>query len=116
GQPIALLLTGAFIGGIGTGLTSVGSNYLRQKESPIDAVGRVMGIFNSLQSVVCIIAPLIGGVMVTTIGVSYAFQVIGCAVGVLGVVGILWRNQFWGKPARSAKIGAESVTKSVEAG
>lgn len=115
GQPIVFVLISAFIGGIGTGLTSVGSNYLRQKESPVEAVGRVMGIFNSLQSAVFIIAPLVGGMMVTALGISYVCQAVGFVLGAIGITGILLRKQLWSHAAGSARGMAGQNSSQLEA-
>lgn len=109
GQPIILLLVASFIGGLGTGLTSVGANYLRHKETPKEAAGRVMGIFDSITSAVFIVAPLLGGLFITAIGVSEAFQLIGYIVGAIGLCGVIFQAQLWGKPAK-AGIHQEQLT------
>ncbi|USG64848.1 MFS transporter [Brevibacillus ruminantium] len=89
GSSILLLLAAAFLGGIGTGLTTVCSSYLRQKETPREAIGRVTGILDSLSSSIFIIAPLLGGLLVQTWGASLSFQWIGLLIGGIGGSGIL---------------------------
>jgi MFS family permease len=71
-----------------------GTNYVVQKETPQEAIGRVSGILNSLFSVVMIISPLAGGVLVRTFGASPTFQWIGLFLAVMGVAGILL-DRFW---------------------
>ncbi|WP_336774311.1 MFS transporter [Paenibacillus sp. MMO-58] len=91
-----LMLLVFFIGGIGTGFTSSGMNYILQKETPPEAVGRVSGIFDSLSSVIFVIAPLSGGALIGLMGASRTFLTVGLAVGIIGFVGIVLRRQIWG--------------------
>jgi predicted MFS family arabinose efflux permease len=100
GTPLGLFLIVAFIGGIGTGFTSTGMNYILQKETPPDAVGRMSGIYDSLGSVVFVAAPLAGGLLVGWWGASATFLFVGIAVGCIGLSGVGLRNVLWGK-ARS---------------
>ncbi len=101
GQPIWLLLCPALIGGVGTGLTSVASTYLLQKEAPKEAVGRVMGIVDSIQSAVFITAPLGGGLFIHAMGASESFQWIGCAIITIGLVGISIQRLLWGHSGKN---------------
>jgi predicted MFS family arabinose efflux permease len=91
-----LMLLVFFIGGIGTGFTSSGMNYILQKETPPEAVGRVSGIFDSMSSVIFVIAPLSGGALIGLMGASRTFLTVGLAVGIIGFVGIVLRRQIWG--------------------
>lgn len=95
-------LLGAFVGGVGVGLFTVGTNFLLQKETPKNAVGRVSGIFNSLMSAILIFAPITGGILVKTVGVSEAFRIVGIFVGVVGLVGILLQKWIWGSNKKPA--------------
>ncbi|MCK9860254.1 MFS transporter [Paenibacillus sp. ATY16] len=96
-SPLWLMLLVFFIGGIGTGFTSSGMNYILQKETPPEAVGRVSGIFDSLSSVIFVIAPLSGGALIGLMGASRTFLLVGLAVGIIGIAGIMLRRQIWGK-------------------
>lgn len=95
GSGVSWLLLAAFLGGIGTGLASVGSNYLRQKETPKEAIGRVTGILDSLSSSIFIVAPLLGGALIQTWGVSLSFQWTGILIGGIGAAGILLQKVIW---------------------
>jgi DHA3 family macrolide efflux protein-like MFS transporter len=89
-------LGGGFVGGSGVGFFSVGFSYLLQKETPKDAIGRVSGIYNSVAGVILIIAPMIGGFLVSTIGPTFVFQMIGVVIGTIGITGIVFQRFFWG--------------------
>ncbi|MEJ8546329.1 MFS transporter [Brevibacillus borstelensis] len=105
GSGVFWLLLAAFFGGIGTGLTSVGSNYLRQKETPKEAIGRVTGILDSLSSFIFIVAPLLGGAVIQTWGVSLSFQWTGMLIGGIGAAGILLQKIIWKRsPAKSESL------------
>jgi hypothetical protein len=60
-----------------------------------------MGIFDSVTSAVFIVAPLLGGLLITAIGVSEAFQLIGCVVGAIGLGGVIFQRQLWGTTAKA---------------
>lgn len=110
GSGIHWLLIAAFLAGVGTGLTSVGSAYLRQKETPKEAIGRVMGIFDSLTSAIFIAAPLLGGLLITAWGASLSFQRIGFLIAAIGAAGILLQRVIWGRrrtEAASVQVSAE---------
>lgn len=81
--------------GVGNGMFIVAFNFLLQKESPKEAVGRVFGISNSLGSFVVILAPLIGGLLIERFGVAEVFQIIGLSVAVIGGIGILFQALIW---------------------
>jgi predicted MFS family arabinose efflux permease len=105
---ILWLLLASFIGGIGTGLTFVCSNYLRQKETPMEAIGRVTGIIDSLNSCVLITAPLVGGLLITMFGVSRTFFIVGVAIGLVGLGGILLQPLIWGRIQRSESTDVQT--------
>lgn len=94
--PLWIMLLIFFLGGIGTGFTSTGMNYILQKETPPEAIGRISGIFDSLSSVIIIIAPLIGGALIGLWGASSTFLIVGLAVGGVGLAGILLQRMLWG--------------------
>ncbi|ASS73993.1 hypothetical protein CIG75_02680 [Tumebacillus algifaecis] len=96
GSSIAWLLVPSFIGGMGAGVAFMAYNYLRQVETPKEAMGRVTGITNSLTSVVVVVGPLGGSWLVTALGVFDAFIVAGYVVGAIGLFGILLQRLIWG--------------------
>lgn len=95
-SPIWFILSASFVGGIGTGFTSTGMNYILQKETPPEAIGRVSGIFDSLSSLIFVIAPLTGGVMIGLWGASLTFLSVGISVGTIGLIGVGLRRLLWG--------------------
>ncbi|MNI93700.1 hypothetical protein D3C73_1516910 [compost metagenome] len=70
-------------------------NYLLQKETPPAFTGRVFGIQNSLSSVVLVVAPLVGGILIRSAGASPAFQYIGIATFMIGTIGIALQRVLW---------------------
>ncbi len=84
GTPVYWLPISALLGGIGTGLASVGLNYLLLKESPAEALGRVVGIFASLTNGIFVISPLLGGIIVSAMGAGHVFRAIGLVLIILG--------------------------------
>jgi predicted MFS family arabinose efflux permease len=101
--PLWFILFASFVGGIGTGFTSTGMNYILQKETPPDAIGRVSGIFDSLSSVIFVIAPLTGGVLIGLWGASFTFLFMGISVGSIGLTGVVLQRLLWRttKPAEN---------------
>jgi len=73
------------------------SNYVRQKETPKEAMGRVTGIIESLSSFVFMVAPLLGGGLITMIGVSSTFVMIGAVIALIGFAGVTFQTVIWGK-------------------
>ncbi|MBB6633045.1 MFS transporter [Cohnella thailandensis] len=94
-DPLWLLLLVFFVGGVGTGLTSTGMNYILQKETPPDAIGRVSGIFDSLSSAIFIVAPLAGGLLIGWRGAPGTFMTVGILVGFIGLTGIVLQRKLW---------------------
>ncbi|WP_429843096.1 MFS transporter [Brevibacillus sp. FIR094] len=114
GDGMYWLLIPAILAGIGTGLTSVGANYLVQKESPPQALGRVRGIIDSLTSATFIIAPLLGGVIMTIWGPNTAFLWVGMLIASIGGGAVLLQQWIWGKRTKdvavvTANAGSERV-------
>jgi len=99
------LLIFAFLGGIGTGLTTAGSNYLRQKETPKEALGRVTGILDSLMSAVMIAAPLLGGMLITLWGAFCTFALIGILILLIGTVPLMFPGLLKETQSGQAKTG-----------
>ncbi|WP_342553289.1 MFS transporter [Paenibacillus sp. FSL R7-0652] len=96
--------------GLGNGLFMVTMNYLLQKETSPDYVGRVFGIQNSLFSVVLVAAPLAGGALIRLAGPSPTFQMIGMVTLAIGLGGILLQHMLWTVPSSSAsKANPESA-------
>ncbi len=110
--PLWFILMASVAGGIGTGLTSAGMNYIVQKETPPDAIGRVSGILESLSGVLFVVAPIAGGVWVRYHGVSSAFLSAGAAIGAIGIAGIALRRRLWLPPALRARSDYRSTVNS----
>lgn len=106
--PNWIMLLLYFLGGIGTGFTSTGMNYILQKETPPEAIGRVSGIFDSISSVIFLAAPLIGGAFIELWGAAYTFLIVGLSIGGVGLVGVLLQRLLWG--TRKPQEQAASVT------
>lgn len=118
GSAVYWLLLASLLAGIGTGLTSVGLNYLIQKETPIHALGRVRGIVDSLSSVTFIVAPLMGGGLMTWLGPAKSFLWIGLLVAAVGGIAIVLQRWIWGNraadssPASSRQAGAKAAAST----
>lgn len=112
GSSIVWLLLASLLGGMGAGAAFMAFNYLRQAETPKEAMGRVTGITNSLSSVVVVIAPLGGSWLVTSLGVFDAFVIAGYVVGTIGIIGILFQRIIWG-PKQKTVTGNDSANQSA---
>ncbi|WP_408009745.1 hypothetical protein ACJROX_05435 [Pseudalkalibacillus sp. A8] len=88
----------------------VAFNFALQKESPKEMVGRVFGITNSVASVVFIVAPISGGILVQTLGASAVIQTIGFVVGGIGIVGGILGKWLWKQETTSTRI-LERISK-----
>ncbi|MCA0987146.1 MFS transporter [Guptibacillus algicola] len=99
----------ALIGGIGNGVIFTAVNYLIQKEPPKDAIGRVSGIVDSTLSILFIVGPLLGGILIELFGVLIAFRWIGIVLTVIGTVGILFQEVIW---KQKKIVGSSEETKS----
>lgn len=104
GDGMYWILVASLIAGIGTGLTSVGTNYLVQKETPPEALGRVRGIIDSITSATFIIAPLLGGFLMTLLGPSTAFLWVGLLITGVGTGAIVLQRLIWGKPRAATTV------------
>lgn len=105
GVDFVFMILPCLIGGAGTGLWSVTSNYLFMNEAPKEAVGRVMGIVQSMSSMVWVIAPLLGGGLVTLVGPSLAFQICGIMLALLGIGAMLLQRYLW--PQRKQNVARD---------
>ncbi|MBA2174947.1 MFS transporter [Halobacillus locisalis] len=92
---ILAAITLAIIGGIGNGLTYTAIQYLIQKEPPKEAIGRVSGIVDSTLSLLFMIGPLLGGILITQFGILSTFRGIGMTLALIGVAGILLQKFIW---------------------
>ncbi|KEO82734.1 MFS transporter [Tumebacillus flagellatus] len=101
GSAAWVVLLCAFLGGIGVGLTIIGFSFLRQRETPPETMGRITGITNSLTSGVVILGPMVGGLLIGSIGVSSAFWITGCIMFAVGALGVLFQRRIWGGDERS---------------
>ncbi|MFS0556171.1 MFS transporter [Brevibacillus sp. 179-C9.3 HS] len=109
GDGMYWLLIPAILAGVGTGLTSVGANYLVQKESPPQALGRVRGIIDSLTSATFIIAPLLGGVIMTIWGPNTAFLWVGFLIAAIGGGAVLLQRWIWGKRTKNVAVATATA-------
>ncbi|MDF2679135.1 MAG: arabinose transporter permease [Brevibacillus sp.] len=103
------MLVAALLAGVGTGLTTVGTNYLVQKETPWEALGRVRGIIDSLTSTTFIIAPLMGGWLMTVWGPSLAFLRVGAGIAAIGLGALLLQRIIWGKRKTETAVVSEQA-------
>ncbi|RNB83052.1 MFS transporter [Brevibacillus nitrificans] len=103
------LLAASLFAGVGTGLTTVGSNYLVQKETPKEALGRVRGIIDSLTSMTFIVAPLLGGWLMTVWGSSLAFLWVGSGIVSIGLFALLLQRFIWGNQKANATVVSEQA-------
>ncbi|WP_181348053.1 MFS transporter [Thalassobacillus sp. CUG 92003] len=98
---ISLAIGFALIGGIGNGITFTAVNYLIQTEPPKEAIGRVSGIIDSTLSILFIAGPLLGGFLISLVGVLSAFKVIGICLSLIGFTGIILQRFIWRHKNRS---------------
>lgn len=84
-----------FVIGIGNGLCIVTYNYLLQKETPEGMTGRIFGIQNMSTSTLMIGAPLIGGLLIRSIGVSSVFFWLGLVVLIIGIISLAMQRVLW---------------------
>ncbi|MBR2565382.1 MAG: MFS transporter [Paenibacillus sp.] len=110
---IWIIVLGIWIG-LGNGLFMVTMNYVLQKETPPDYVGRVFGIQNSLFSIVLVAAPLAGGAIIRSNGPSPTFQLIGLVTLAIGLAGILLQRMLWaGRSSSTVDKKEEPATQVV---
>jgi len=90
-----ICLCGA-VAGIGVGMVFTLFSYICQVEPPKEMVGRVNGITNSLSSLVIVVAPLLGSVLVEEFGVMETYEWTGLALVAVGVLGLVFQKWIWG--------------------
>nr|WP_311283863.1 MFS transporter [Paenibacillus macerans] len=95
GTGLAWLLGFGLLIGIGNGAYMVTQNYILQKETPEQAIGRVFGIQNTLSSAIMLTAPLAGGVLIRLVSAGTAFLLIGLLLAAIGTAGVLFRTVLW---------------------
>ncbi|WLR53297.1 MFS transporter [Bacillus tianshenii] len=103
GMPHLYPVIAGFFIGAGNGLFLVAFNFLLQKETPKNAVGRVFGIQNTLSSFIMITAPLIGGYVVDLIGVQLVLLTIGVLLCAFGIAGFAFQHLIWPRTSSSTK-------------
>jgi DHA3 family macrolide efflux protein-like MFS transporter len=89
--PLFWLFVSGVVCGIGTGLSFTTIHILFQKEVPQYAIGRVQGIYQSILHSLFIVAPLLGGWLVTEYGTSTVF--LGCGICAV-VIGALYQKSY----------------------
>jgi MFS family permease len=82
---IIWLATWFFIG-IGAAALSVPYQYMLQKESPPQLMGRVFASVSSLQTSLQLLAPLIGALIVEAFSIGVVFSIAGLILAFLGIV------------------------------
>lgn len=103
GMSIGWVLLYAMLVGLGNGIFMVAFQFILQKETPKDMVGRIFGIQNTVISTVVIAAPLLGGTLVQLFGASVIYLGVGIGVTVIGLIGFLFRRLLW---PQSATVGS----------
>jgi DHA3 family macrolide efflux protein-like MFS transporter len=91
---IPVLLLG-FLLGLGNGIFMITFNYCLQKETPPHIIGRIFGIQSTILSVVMLIAPLLGGILVQNAGPSAIFINFGIVIAGIGLLGFLLQRVLW---------------------
>ncbi|MEF2967461.1 MFS transporter [Paenibacillus sp. M1] len=105
GSHTVLLLGFGFLIGLGNGASILSQNYILQKETSPEVVGRVFGIQNTMSSLVMLAAPLAGGLLIRAVSAGTAFLIIGIAMTVIGILGILFGRKLWAAPSTNANSG-----------
>lgn len=95
GMPFSYIFIGAIFGGFGTGVYLTSIPYILTKESPEEGIGRVFGLFSAVYSLVDLIPPLVGGILISIYGPNPIYFFAGFFVLILGICGVLFRNIFW---------------------
>jgi len=108
GSSTFVLLGIGMIIGAGNGLYMITINYILQRETPENYVGRVFGIQSTLAGLVMIGAPLAGGWLIRAEGTGATFGWIGLVIGTLGLAGILLQSRLWRKVHSNPIFTAEN--------
>lgn len=83
------------IAGLGVGLYSIGIQYIIQKHTTKENIGRVSGINSSVASLSVVIAPLCGGFLAQIFGAGVIFIAVGIICTSLGGIAVLFRRYIW---------------------
>lgn len=73
--------------------------YIIQREVPEDLIGRVTAAALAFQSLLQLLAPLIGAAVAGSVGVGFVFAATGTVLALLGVGVLLMRRSLQGQPA-----------------
>ncbi|MEW4369488.1 MFS transporter [Paenibacillus kandeliae] len=84
-----LLLLSFWLVGIGAGFAFIPFQVLLQQHTPVHMTGRVFGTVSSLTSASSAIGPLLGGLLVTSAGVTPAFVLAGLLLALIGITGLI---------------------------
>lgn len=95
GTGLSTLIIFGLIIGLGNGMYIITQNYILQKETDALMIGRVFGIHNTLVNFVMLVAPLVGGLLITVMNAGAAFLLIGIITTITGGVGIMLRRLLW---------------------
>ncbi|MGZ4160479.1 MAG: MFS transporter, partial [Neobacillus sp.] len=96
--------------GTGNGMFMLGFSYLISKEPPAGTVGRVSGIFNSFGSLVFLVAPLSGGWLVSTLGATTTYWMIGLTIGTIGFIGLVLQRLIWGRQRTTMDATEQTIS------
>ncbi len=112
GSHLLWLLGFGLLIGVGNGMYILTQNYILQKETSPEIVGRVFGIQNTMNSIVMLTAPLVGGLLIRAVSVGTAFMSIGVAMIFIGLLGGLLRRLLWPQTEETASgsSGSEPAT------
>lgn len=95
GQSLILILLLGLLLGIGNGIFFITFSYCLQKETPSKMIGRVFGIQSTLLSMVMLLAPLLGGVLVEFKGAQGVFVALGFLILCIGLLGVVFNTFIW---------------------
>lgn len=84
-----LLLLSFWLVGIGAGFAFIPFQVLLQQHTPVHMTGRVFGTVSSLTSASSATGPLLGGLLVTSAGVTPAFVLAGLLLTLIGITGLV---------------------------
>jgi MFS family permease len=110
GVALPMVLLASVIGGVGVGGVLLGFNYLVQKETPSARIGRVLGIIQSLTSLVMLVFPLTGSLFVEQYGVKPTLQTVGILLVLIGTGGILLQKAIFRPAAGSNEQESEAAS------
>ncbi|MBP1905112.1 MFS family permease [Paenibacillus turicensis] len=95
GQSLLFILLLGLVLGIGNGIFFITFSYCLQKETHSKMIGRVFGIQSTLLSMVMLLAPLLGGVLVQLKGAQDIFVALGLLILCIGLLGVVFNTMIW---------------------